>query len=163
MPYFDFSAISKSKKKSNRQAAPKEYKNIKKGVNAVCFISLEGRYMAVELETQKSYVLSPRSFNIKTNEFYAQQLIDGKRIQCITLKDKDKFDSPQFYLPFAPGVGLIGNIIENNFTKGVSFDLIKTFKMPKDNEIAKQAFLFYRNNYKEIYNKILEKYCGESV
>ena len=38
------------------------------------------------------------------------------------------------------------------------FDLNKTFKMPKDNELAREAFLYFRDNYSEIYSNILKKY-----
>ena len=161
---FNFSVPIKKQKSSNKKLAVKLYTTITKNIYCVATIDIDGNYRAVDINTGNSFIITSRSYHLKTNQYYCQQLIDNKRLGIITLDKKEKFDRPWLYLPFAPGVGMVGNIVESNVNSVKMFDLNKTFIMPKTNPLSKEAFIYYKENYKEIYNKILTKYnVAESV
>lgn len=157
--HFDFSAPIKKSKKHSQPVKVKLYSTLIKDVYCVAGINLDGSYYAVNIETGDKYSLTSKSYHIQTRIYYSQQLIENKRLQVCTLNMIKGFDAPWLYLPFAPGVGLFGNIVKSNYYENqVLFDLSRTFDMPRDNEISRNEFLYYRENYKEIYNNILTKY-----
>lgn len=161
---FDFSIFEKKKKTNTQKTNIKLYNVVIKNVYCIATIDINGVYKAMDINTSETYLFTSSSYKIKTNQYYSQQLIDNKRLGVITLDKNKKFLSPWLYLPFAPGVGLIGNIVKSEINGELMFDLNKTFTMPKDNELARKAFIFYRENYTEIYNNILIKYdANESV
>lgn len=159
--HFDFSVPIKKQKQKTQKVNLKLYNTVVKNVYCVATIDINGNYKALRLDNGESLFITSRSYNIKTNQYYCQKLLNNKRLEIITLNNKKVFDVPWLHLPFAPGVGMIGDIVQSKFDgtgNRLMFDLTKTFKMPKDNEIAREAFLYFRDNYSEIYNNILIKY-----
>ena len=156
--HFDFSVPIKKQKQKAQKVNLKLYDTIIKDIYCIATIDINGNYSALRLDNGESLLITSRSYHIKTNQYYCQKLLGNKRLEIITLNNKKNFDVPWLHLPFAPGVGMLGNIVQSKFNDGLMFDLTKTFKMPKDNELAREAFLYFRNNYSEIYNNILKKY-----
>ena len=162
--HFDFSAVPKKNKSYSKPIKINIYQTIKKNVYCVASIDLYGNYYAIDIETNEKYIISSKSYSIKTRIYYSQHLIDGKRLQIIELKQQDLSNRKAFYLPFAPGVGLLGNLVQNkSLNNFIMFDLIRTFDMPKDNELACNEFLYLRNNYETIRENIMNKYANFSI
>lgn len=162
--HFDFSAVPKKNKSHSKPVKINIYQTIKKNVYCVAGIDLNGNYYAIDIQTNEKYIISSKSYSIKTRIYYSQHLIDGKRLQVIELKQQDLSNRPTFYLPFAPGVGLLGNLVQSKVSNNsIMFDLIRTFDMPKDNELACKEFLYFRNNYEKIRENIMNKYASSSI
>ena len=161
---FDFSAFQKKSKSKSNKVKTNIYTTIKKNIYCVAGINLDGTYYAVDIQTNEKYTISSRSYSIKTNIYYSQELIEGKRLHITELNKKDTSKRPTLYLPFAPGVGLLGNLVKNNVIENnIMFDLIKTFDMPKDNDIACREFFNFKDNYEEIRQNIINKYANSSI
>jgi len=112
----------------------------------ICEININGLYFATDYEGTVHYPLSDNSYALKCKIHYAKTLYKGTRLEYTLLQDK-KCGSG--YLPFAPGIGLIGDVIKlDNGTE--VFDVKKTFVCAADNEKANECFLFYKRNYDEI-------------
>lgn len=162
--HFDFSAVPKKNKSHSKPVKINIYQTIRKNVYCVASIDLNGNYYAIDIETNEKYIISSKSYSIKTKVYYGQQLINGKRLQVIELKQQDLSNRGALYLPFAPGVGLLGNLVQNkSLNNFIMFDLIRTFDMPKDNELACNEFLYFRNNYETIRENIMNKYANSSI
>lgn len=162
--HFDFSAVPKKNKSYSKPVKLNIYQTIKKNVYCVASIDLNGNYYAIDIQTNKKYVISSKSYSIKTRVYYGQQLVDGKRLQVIELKQQNLSNRFAFYLPFAPGVGLLGNLIQSKVSDNVIlFDLINTFDMPKDNKLACDEFLYFKNNYEKIRENIINKYASSDI
>lgn len=162
--HFDFSAVPKKNKTHSKPVKINIYQTIKKNVYCVASIDLNGNYYAIDIETNKKYIISSKSYSIKTKVYYSQQLINGKRLQVIELKQQDLSNRGALYLPFAPGVGLLGDLVQSKVSNNViMFDLIRTFDMPKENELACNKFLYFRNNYEKIRENIMNKYADSSI
>ena len=157
---FDFSAPIKKSKKNVVRTTQKIYDVIQKNVICVCSIHYDGNYVAISLENGKELQITSKSYHIKTKNYYCQQLVEGKRVQAIQLDVKEEFNTPWLYLPFAAGVGMVGNIVKLNTINSeiIMFDLTRTFDMPKTHPLAISEFLYYRDNYKNIYNNICKRY-----
>lgn len=161
MPIFDFTAFNHKKQSKTSYKPKSDFTIVERNVIAVAIITPDANYLAVNLNTGEAFNITSKSYKLKTNICYSQQLVDNKRIKAIKIDDICSWDNPHLYLPFAPGVGLYGNIIKSNLNNSLWFDLKKSVSLPKENELSKKAFLFYREHYEEIYVKLKEKY-GES-
>lgn len=156
--HFDFSVPIKKQKNHTQKVNIKLYHTIIKDVYCVAIIDINGNYYAKDIINGDQFIITSRSYNVKTNVYYSQQLVGDKRLQIFTNEKVKFFNMPWIHLPFAPGVGMLGNIVKSEFNEQLMFDLTRTFKLPKDNELSREAFLYYRDNYSEIYNNILIKY-----
>ena len=162
--HFDFSIVPKKNRAKSNKVKTNIYTIIKKNIYCVAGIDLDGTYYAIDIETNEKYIISSRSYSIKTNVYYSQELINGKRLHIIELKKRNVNNRPMIYLPFAPGVGLLGNLVKNTVIgNNIMFDLIKTFDMPKNNEIACNEFFNFKNNYEEIRKNIINKYAESNI
>lgn len=162
--HFDFSIVPKKNRAKSNRVKTNIYTIIKKNIYCVAGIDLDGTYYAIDIETNEKYIISSRSYSIKTNVYYSQELINGKRLHIIELKKRNVNNRPMIYLPFAPGVGLLGNLVKNTVIgNNIMFDLIKTFDMPKNNEIACNEFFNFKNNYEEIRKNIINKYAESNI
>lgn len=162
---FDFTATVKKQKRQSQSIKINIYEVVEKNVCCVAGINFDGLYHAVNISTGEHYVITSKSYRLKTKTYYAQQLISNKRLQVSTLKTIKEFNRPWLYLPFAPGVGLIGNVVKTKYLKDtvIMFDLQRTFDMPKEHPLSRSEFLYFRDNYSDIYNNILKRYGRESV
>lgn len=137
-PYLD----TNKKKRSIKNKSSN--KNIQKNVTMICEININGNYFVTNEEGTIHYPFTDRSYKAICSKSYAIELVKGKRLRYKSLKETK---CPKGYLPFAPGVGVLGDIItlEN---KTCVFDFKQTTDI--DSDKAKECFLFYRNNYDEI-------------
>ena len=130
--------------KKKRTSKPKTNSNIKKNVPMICEININGNYFATNEEGTVHYPLTKNSYKVPCHKFYAIELYKGKRLECKTLKDNK---CSKGYLPFAPGIGILGDIITLE-DKTCVFDFKELVEIESNK--AKECFLFYRNNYDEI-------------
>ena len=115
----------------------------------ICEININGNYFVTDEAGEVHYPFTKESYKRPTNVIYAIQLVNGKRLRRNESKDTV---CHRGYIPFAPGVGVVGDIItlEN---KNKVFDFKKVIDI--DSDKAKECFLFYRNNYDEIRTNYL--------
>lgn len=163
--HFDFTVPVKKQKRQSQSIKAKLYEVIYKNVCCVAGINFDGSYHAINVATGESYVITSKSYNLKTKVYYAQQLINNKRLQVCRLENVQEFKTPWLYLPFAPGVGMIGSIVKSKCSedKTLMFDLDRTFDMPREHPLSQNEFLYFRDNYKDIYNNILIRYGRKSI
>lgn len=163
--HFDFTAPVKKQRKQSQSIKLNIYEIVCKNVCCVAGINFDGSYHATNIATGENYVITSKSYHLKTKNYYAQQLVNNKRLQVCTLQINKNFDFPWLYLPFAPGVGMIGTVVKSKYSNDnvLLFDLERTFDMPKEHPLSQNEFLYFRNNYKDIYNNILKRYGRESI
>ena len=150
MPIFNPKLFDK-KKKERKVVSKFTYKVLKKTVIGVCYITNEGEYFIVTED--KSYKFSDDSYIIKKDKpFYAQQIVNGKRVQIVNNR-YENVSNKLTYLPFAPGVCCIGDVVYNEVTKLTVFKLKDTF-IDKTSQIALDAWHFFVKNYDKIRNNI---------
>ena len=138
--------------------APKQksiYTRIEKNVEGVCYVDIEGHFACIC--NNKIYLFTKQSYKLYNGNLYCTQLLENKLLKTIRLSDinKDAY-KPSYMMPFMAGVICKGDIIKNNITSEILFDL-KTTRTDWKNELAKRYFLFYKENYNIIINKIREK------
>lgn len=151
MPIFNPKLFDKKKRETKTISNKFTYKILKKTVIGVCCITNTGEYFVVTED--KSYKFSDDSYIIKKDKpFYAQQIINGKRVQIISNR-YENYSNKLTYLPFAPGVCCIGDIVYNEITKLTVFKLKDTF-IDKTSQIALNAWNFFVKNYDEIRHNI---------
>lgn len=163
--HFDFTVPVKKQKRQSQPIKVKLYDIVYKNVYCVAGINFDGTYHAINIATGENYIITSKSYHLKTKVYYAQQIIDNKRLQVNTLQNIKEFNVPWLYLPFAPGVGMVGNIVKSKCSKNETllFDLNRTFDMPKEHPLSRNEFLYFRDNYKDIYNNILKRYGREPI
>lgn len=143
---FNFN-LNKIKVKNNKIIVPKRI-ILHKKIKGVINITINGDYF-ISTE-QGCYKFTNESYIIKENKpFYAQQLINNKRV-CIKEINNKRISVKGLYLPFAPGIIGIGNIIKDYKTNLILFELKKT-EIDKNNFEAKEALRYFREHYDEIY------------
>lgn len=118
--------------------------NVEKNVTMICEIDINGNYFATNEAGDVHYPFTEESYKVKCSKFYAIELFKGKRLERKTL---NPIVCGCGYIPFAPGVGVFGNIITLE-DKTKVFDFKKLINI--DSDKAKELFLFYKNNYDEI-------------
>lgn len=138
---------NKIKIKNNKIIIPKRI-ILHKKIKGVINITIKGDYF-ISTE-QGNYKFTNESYIIKPNKsFYAQQLVDSKRV-CIKEINSKRTSVKGLYLPFAPGIIGIGNIVKDCKTNLILFELKKT-EIDKNNLEAKEALKYFREHYDEIY------------
>lgn len=138
--------------------APKQksiYTRIEKNVEGVCYVDIEGHFACIC--NNKIYFFTKQSYKLYNGNLYCTQLLENKLLKTIRLSDINKGAyKPSYMMPFMAGVICKGDIIKNNITSEISFDL-KTTRTDWKNELAKRYFLFYKENYNTIITKIRER------
>lgn len=130
--------------KKKRTPKPPINKNIQKNVTMICEININGNYFATDELGEVHYPFTKESYKVPCSILYAIELYKGKRLERRTLKETV---CTKGYIPFAPGIGVIGDVITLN-DKSKVFNFKKVIELNSDK--AKECFLFYRNNYNEI-------------
>lgn len=141
MPTFDFSIIGKINKANNKKVAI-----INKNIIGIVHISIDGEFY-INANNRAIPIFFECFSKINKNKLYCINLYNNKRL-CI-IRDKKcitKIDNKN-YLPFAPGCIVKGDIIKD---KNIEVFKIKTITTEYDNIEAKQAFMFWKNNYETI-------------
>lgn len=131
------------------------YTKIEKNVEGVCYVDIEGQFVCIC--DNKIYFFTKQSYKLYNGNLYCTQLLENKLLKTIRLSDIDKNAyKPSYMMPFMAGVICKGDIVKNNITNQTLFDL-KTTRTNWKNELAKRYFLFYKENYNIIINKIRER------
>lgn len=153
MPVINFSLFNKKQKEKRLSSKTKSvYRIIKKDITGICHITIEGKYFII-CEDGISYKFTDDSYIIKKGKpFYSQQIINNKRTQIKEL-GKVRISDEKTYLPFAPGIICIGNIVYNETYKLTLFKLKNTY-IDNSSQIAKDAWYFFRDNYNTIRENI---------
>lgn len=135
--------LEHNKKPRTIKKEPKD-PNVEKNIAMICEIDINGNYFATNEAGTIHYPFTKESYKVSCSRFYAIELYKGRRLERKTLKS---MVCGTGYIPFAPGVGVFGNIItlEDN-TKVFDFKRL----IDIESEKAKELFLFYKNNYDEI-------------
>lgn len=130
--------------KKKRTAKPPINKNIQKNVTMICEININGNYFATDELGEVHYPFTKESYKVPCSILYAIELYKGKRLERRTLKETV---CTKGYIPFAPGIGVVGDVITLN-DKSKVFNFKKIIELNSDK--ARECFLFYRDNYNEI-------------
>ncbi len=133
-------------KPTKTRSIKKKNTNVVESKELICEVNINGFYFATDYEGTVHYPLTENSYSLNCKIHYAKELYKGTRLQYTLLENKK---CGRGYLPFAPGVGLIGDIIKLN-DGSLAFDVKKTFECASDNNKANECFLFYKTNYNEI-------------
>lgn len=157
MPSFSF-AIPIAKESVRRvSSSDGKYTNVLTGLIGVVCITKTFTYF-VEVNGSR-YPIIPENYDCEfVNEIYEQQLTDHfKRIKHIRLEGNRVKANPLHYLPFAPGLVCTGKVVKDKYTNNTYFKIKKVVVDP-NNEDAKRAFRYYKENYAEIsaYRQKLE-------
>lgn len=148
----EFVFAVKTKKKATKQ--PSLFSKIEKNVEGVCYVDIDANFVCIY--NSKIYKFTKSSYKLYNGNLYSTQLLDNKLLKTVRLEDINKGAyKPSYMMPFMAGVICKGDIIRNNITKELLFEL-KTTRTDWKNELAKKYFLFYRNNYNTIISKIRE-------
>ena len=118
--------------------------NVEKNIAMICEVDINGNYFATNESGDVHYPFTKESYKVKCSKFYAIELSKGRRLERKTL---NPVTCGRGYIPFAPGIGVFGDIITLE-DKTKVFDFKKLIDI--DSDKAKECFLFYRNNYNEI-------------
>lgn len=147
---FKFSIKTSKSKRQRKQ--PSLYTKIEKNVEGVCYVDIDGTFVCIY--NSKIYNFTKASYKLYNGVLYCTQLSEGKLLKTIRLDDINKGAyKPSYMMPFMAGVICKGNIIKNNITNEVQFEL-QTTRTDWKNETCKRYFLFYKENYNTIINKI---------
>lgn len=145
MPFLDFS-YTKKERKSRKDSVPKvKYDVLEKEVRGVVYITPEhSYYVAVK---SKIYKFTHNSFNCKgKRRIYAQYLDKHNQRVCIVRNPDFKPECNKlFFLPFAAGSCVIGDIVHNNITNEDLFrfrKIVIEYMHPK----AHEAIEIWRTN-----------------
>lgn len=151
MPNFNFAIINK--KESENKKVKTNYETLRKDVEGVIFIDINGEY-TVAVEKDK-YKLTKESYSSKGKTIVYAQGFDSKRRLRHIRNSGEKYETnPLFWLPFHAGVLVRGNIVKH---LGNTVFNIKKILHDTKNELCDKAFSFYKENYKEINKNIITK------
>ena len=156
MPVFDFFKVTTKKervvKKNNTDG---KYSIIQKNLNCIVHIDIEANYYIKVVD--KNYPIIPENYDCKdVPEIYAQCLDENGHRMLWIRNNVNPQSLPKQYIPFAPGIKVIGNIVLNNYTKQEMFKIKKICYDEHTNE-GLEALQFYKNNYAIIQNAIKNK------
>lgn len=166
-PNFVFSSSNFNKKvKHSKTTKEKLTSIIEKNVIAVCFFDLEKLWYVVPIDLEKLelkdrfYKFTPDSYKVKDGKTrYSTSIFDNKFIsidEINIIRRKDKVYDNNIYMPFMAGVLCKGNLIKNNITGFISFDL-KNTSIDWRHPACKQSIKDYIKHYEE-YKSVIEKY-----
>ena len=146
MPVFSFSPVNKPSKSKTNTSSSTKYETITPDVTGVVFMNLQGKY---KVNVDKTlYNIAIEDYSCKgVVEIYEQTLVDNlTRVRHIrSERDRDDRDKTM-YLPFTAGCCVNGRIVKHR-TTGEIFVKIKKVFLDADNELARDAIKFYRDNY----------------
>lgn len=153
MPLFDFSTVKSAIRKNNSTFSNKS-KILEKDVSGIVWIDKAGQYYVL-VDNSAKYDIDENCYSCKNEAVIYAKFLDskGNRIRIIR---SDNFEecSKKFYLPFAPGCAVKGNIIIKNNKK--VFYIKEVLHNTYNNHTA-EALNFYRDNYEEIKKIIMSK------
>ena len=150
----EFKFTVKTVKKSKTPKEKSIYSRIERDVEGVCYVDIDATFVCIY--NSKIYNFTKQSFKLYTGILYSTQLFDNKILKTIRLNDINKNAyKPSYMMPFMAGIICKGDIIKNNITNELQFNL-KSTRVDWHNELAKRYFLFYKENYNTIINKIRE-------
>ena len=142
MPLFSFSS-TKKKNKTN-VVRQNKYTILIKGLEGIVCINNEGKYIVRSNNTL--YNIKPENYScVGHSRIYKQDVSKAERI-CWIRTDKYVDYSPKKWLPFAPGVIVIGDIVKHNISNREMFNIKKVLFEVFTNE-SFDAFQYFKSNF----------------
>lgn len=154
MPSFSFAPVAKVVKVRSHADSNAKYNIIIPDVIGIIVINLKGEYKVAIGEDK--YDIASESYSCKgVSEVYPIELTDGLvRVRYIR-SEIDRADmSREMYLPFTAGCSVKGNIVRHKAANVVIFKIKKVF-LDVNDDSARKAIKFYRDNYKVIRKYII--------
>lgn len=158
-------------KKQTKTIKEKLYTIVEKNIVAVCFFDLEKLWYVIPINfvtlTLENcfYKFTNESYFIKSDKpKYSTCIINNKFISVNEInyvKRGDKKYNDNIYMPFMAGVLCKGNLIKNNVTGIILFDL-KDTKTDWKHQACKDSIKDYIKNY-ELYKPIIERYKNGEI
>lgn len=130
----------------------KEYSNIiEKDVEGIICVNLNGEFY-ISKNNENSYKIHPTSYSCKNkSKVYPLNIDKNKSRICWHRVENKQELSNKAYLPFSAGLIAIGDVIKENNT--IYFKINKVISN-NSNKNCKEAFNYFKNNYKEIIKNI---------
>lgn len=147
MPSFSFSVNNKSKRKEIAKIV--KYEVVQENVYGVVFVDDEFKYRVVVRNT--IYDITPSSFTCKNKRNLYPQILDKNKRRILyirTSEDKRELDS-RFWLPFAVGVVVRGDLVNNKNLNEIQFKVKKACREIYDDN-SKIAMDYYKEHYEEL-------------
>lgn len=150
-----FSFNYKDKTKTRKITNYDRYEIVEQELEGIVFIDINGNY-SIKVNSI-TFPIKPECYNISKKKNIYHRLYNGRLLY--TRYDTKKELNKCWWIPFAPGCSVIGNIVKNRLDK--KFFDIKKIWTDIHNEIAIQAYKFYINNIEEINNNVRIKITNE--
>lgn len=152
MPFLDFNYSKKEKKVKSNITSNVKYEVLEKGVSGVVYIAPDFSYYVVV--RSKIYKFTINSFKCKgKRRIYAQHLDKYNQRICIIRNPDFKLECNKlFFLPFAAGSCVIGDIVHNSITNEDLFrfrKIVIEYMHPK----AHEAIEIWRANKESLDSK----------
>lgn len=165
MPTFSFKVIPNKKKERSNVQKKESYEIIDKDVSGVVYVTPEFTYYCYC--KNKVYRFTYTSFNCKGKRRVYAQFLDkyNQRVCIIRTPDFKPECNKLFFLPFAAGSVITGDIVLNKLTNQTLFrfkKLVIEYMHPK----AHEALELWRENKEALASRRLEcltKYYDEST
>lgn len=155
MPTFNFTikTIKDPKRKASKDNNGN--KNKIKNITGVVFIDLKANYYIVS--NNNTYNIHNKSYSCKDiRNVYRQGEYDVKRFMWSRNNNELWELNNNFWLPFSVGCIVEGDLIYNIIDNKYYFMINKCY-IDGNNNIAKEAFNFYKDNIKQINDEIRKK------
>ena len=157
MPVFDFFKVTIKKERIvKKNNTDNKYSIIQKNLDGIVHIDIEANYYVKIFD--KTYPIISENYDCKDiPEVYAQCLDENGHRMLWIRTNVNPQSLPKQYLPFAPGIKVVGHIVLNNYTKQKMFKIKKICYDEHTNE-GYDALKFYQNNYDIIQSIIHNKW-----
>lgn len=150
-----FSFNYKDKTKTKKITNYNKYEIVEEELKGVVFIDINGDYY-IKVNTI-NFPIKSECYNINKSKNVYHRLYNGRLLYIRT--DTEKELSNHWWIPFAPGCNVSGNIVKNRLGK-TFFDIKKIWTNVHD-EIATSAYKFYIDNIEEINKNVRIKINNE--
>lgn len=156
MPLFSFALTSPKTRKKKTANNIRPYQVKAKGMKGVVFITIDAKYYVVANGCK--YNILSECYSCKGIASIYRQAADKdmRKMRYIRYIDKYTECNPLYWLPFAAGCVVIGDIVQHKVTNTDMFRITKCYNDPDDLD-AHNAYEFYRKNFKIINDIIVKK------
>lgn len=148
--HFNFNIAQKSKRNSSYKK--QDYKLLKRNVKGIIHIDKSGT-LFVNINNTPVYILKKCYTKSKSKYRFYQKLVGNKqRFTVAKNKELDNLEYNDLWYPFGVGCTVVGNLLLD--LHGTTLFNVRKVLIEYNNNEAKLAMDFWRNNYEEIeYNK----------
>lgn len=151
MPTFDFSLPKKETKARKTSNNIKRTKVVEENIIGIVWIDINANF-TVKVNNSIDYKIHADCYSCKGKDRIYTRELDNNRRCCIIRSINDYGEcNPNYYLPFAPGCVVSGDIVIIGFIK---YFYIKKCWVELYNNNAHDALAYYRENYDTILSVI---------